>query len=200
MSDMETLVITRERSIGGIIPNVVISELHDDRVQVTSHPVDYGANIADHAYVEPPTIHCVFGWSDSSSRVNTEAGTGLRGVDTPDEIYKALLSVMNHRWLLGLSTGKRKYRNCIITELKTTTTSETENSLVLECSFQQVNLVSTQRTTLKAALQENPWETAYLKNRGRVAPQVQQGSPGGAGYSGKSDHAPAESWAGKFGI
>lgn len=174
-STIEALLLKKSRSIeahggnGGIIPDVTISEMHADRVTVTQHPVDAGANIADHAIVEPPVLHCVFGWSDSSAVLNAAfSGSILKGIETTADIYNWLLAAMQQRILFDLSTGKRKYADMLITDLKTTSTAETENVLIIEVSFQKVFLVSTQSTTLSAARQREPERTAPVLNRGRV--------------------------------
>ena len=73
---LEALLLGRSRGItpeegDAIIPDVVISETHDDDVTVTQHPVDTGAPISDHAFVQPAIVTCVFGWSDSSRLINS---------------------------------------------------------------------------------------------------------------------------------
>ena len=75
---IEALTLGRRRSITSsgseaiaIIPDVVISEEHDDEVTVTRHPVDQGAPISDHAYKNPSVLNVRFGWSDSSRLINS---------------------------------------------------------------------------------------------------------------------------------
>ena len=83
---LEALLLGRSRGItpeegDAIIPDVVISETHDDDVTVTQHPVDTGAPIADHAFVQPAIVTCVFGWSDSSRLINSALdGSILKGM------------------------------------------------------------------------------------------------------------------------
>lgn len=36
--------------IGVLIPSVVVSEKHTDTLEITEHPVEVGAAVADHAY------------------------------------------------------------------------------------------------------------------------------------------------------
>ena len=73
---LEALLLGRSRSIspmsGGdaVIPDVVISEMHADQVSVTSHPIDTGADVSDHAIMQASVVTCVFGWSDSSRAVS----------------------------------------------------------------------------------------------------------------------------------
>ena len=50
-----------KRNIGGVIPDVVIQEVHDDAVTITQHPVEYGAAVSDHAYREPSQVMMTIG-------------------------------------------------------------------------------------------------------------------------------------------
>lgn len=65
---LESLLIKPKRSIGIFIPQVVFEENHYDELEITEHPIEQGAVIADHAYKRPAevTIHC--GWSNSPSK------------------------------------------------------------------------------------------------------------------------------------
>ena len=155
---IEALYLGRKREISShdsdpiaIIPDVVISEEHDDEVTITRHPVDTGAPIADHAYKNPAILSVRFAWSDSSSLLNTLAsGSTLRGISGTNEVYKTLLELMNRRSLLTVSTGKRLYQSMVITKLSTTSTAETETALICDITFEEVILVSTRTTTLDA--------------------------------------------------
>lgn len=180
---VEALLLGRKRQISSsgedavaIIPDVVISEEHDDEVVVTRHPVDHGAAIADHAYKNPASLTVLFGWSDSSRLLNSAlSGSILKGVSTTKEVYEQLLKLMNARELLSVSTGKRQYTNMLITRLKTTSTAETESCLMCEITFEEVILVQTAETTLSALSQKSPEKTASVTNMGQV--QSLSGAP-----------------------
>ncbi|WP_369073342.1 phage baseplate protein, partial [Cronobacter sakazakii] len=47
MDFLSTLLRNNQRRIGVLVPDVVISESHKDTLNVTSHPVEFGAAIAD---------------------------------------------------------------------------------------------------------------------------------------------------------
>lgn len=144
-----------------IIPGVVVSEDHADEVAVSRHPVDTGAPIADHAYRLPASVVCTFGWGSQSSSINSLlSGSPLRGRRTSAEVYQQFLDWMAARKILSLSTGKRLYPAVLITGLKTSSTVDTENALVLEITFEEVLLVSPSETTLEAAAQKSPQKTA----------------------------------------
>lgn len=170
---LEALLLGRSRSIepldGGdaIVPDVTISEVHDDEVTVTQHPVDTGAAISDHAIVQPASVTCVFGWSDSSRALNSALdGSILKGMQTSKDVYDRLVELKNQRALLRLSTGKRKYPSVVITKLKVSTTVDTESAAIIEVTFQEVFLVEAKTVSLAAIRQKNPRKTASKTSGG----------------------------------
>jgi len=52
----ENLFIRTKRSIAGVQLDAMISEAHDNSVRLTKHPIEKGADITDHAVVEPKRI------------------------------------------------------------------------------------------------------------------------------------------------
>lgn len=48
--DILSTLQQQTRKIGMIVPSVVVSEKHTDTLEITEHPVEVGAAIADHAY------------------------------------------------------------------------------------------------------------------------------------------------------
>lgn len=50
-----------------IIPQVTLEELHHDEVMITSHPVERGAAISDHAFKMPVEVIIRAAWSNSPS-------------------------------------------------------------------------------------------------------------------------------------
>ena len=169
---IEALVFGRSRSVSTksgdtIVPDVVISEMHDDDVVVTTHPVDVGAQIADHAYRQPAIVTCVFGWSDSSRLLNSALdGSILKGVRTTRDVYEKLLEIKDRRMPLYLSTGKRKYPNVLITKMKTTTSVDTESAAIIEITFQEILIADAKTTTLQALKQRDAKRTASTRQAG----------------------------------
>ena len=170
---LESLLLGRSRSIqpmadgDAIIPDVVISEMHSDQVTVTNHPVDTGADLSDHAIIQPTTVTCTFAWSDSSRAINSALdGSILQGLETTKDVYEKLLSLMRARQPLRLSTGKRVYENMIITALKTTSSVETESAAIIEITFQEVFMARAQTVSLSRIKQKNAGRTGGKANRG----------------------------------
>lgn len=186
MASLQALLLGVKRSIepsdllGGltgesIIPDVTISEFHSDEVTVTTHPVDTGAQISDHAYKQPATVVCSFGWSNSSRLLNSVLdGSIFRGLESANDVYKRLLKMQEERQQLKLSTGKRVYDNVIITKIQTTTTVDTENAAIIEVTFQEI-LLATTRTVALASIQQDISRTGGAVDQGnKSATQAQK--------------------------
>lgn len=63
-------------SIGGYIFDAYLRISHDRKITVTQHPVETGAAITDHAYVEPATFELDIGMTDTTlGRVLYQFGT-----------------------------------------------------------------------------------------------------------------------------
>lgn len=180
LDKLQTLILGKERKIGAIIPAVTIIEEHTDEVQVTEHPVDTGANVADHAIVMPAIVRCTFGWTDSLFAVNYALNSLLKGIKSTEDVYKELQKMMKARQPFSLQTGKRKYDNVIITALRTSTTVETENSLIIDVTFQEIRLARAKTVTLSRLTQKNPKATAQVSDGGQRSPL----SVGGAYFQG----------------
>lgn len=193
MPSLEALILGTKRSIEptnlegqltgeAIIPDVVISELHSDEVTVTTHPVDTGAQITDHAFRQPAVVICTFGWSDSSRLVNSLFdGSLFKGIESVKDIYDKLLRLKDARQVLKLSTAKRVYDSVLITKLMTTTTVDTENSAIIEVTFQEILTAQARTVTLASVTQADASKTASTNNGGqRYATLAQQTLLGGA--------------------
>lgn len=177
MPSLQALIFGRKRSIEtktldgalsgeAIIPDVIISEMHTDEVVVTQHPVDVGAQVTDHAYRQPATVICTFGWSESSRTINSLFdGSFFRGAQTIDDIYKLLLKLKDERQPLKLSTGKRTYDTVIITKIQTSTTADTETSAIIEVTFQEL-ILARSKTVYLASIQKDPSKTGGESDRG----------------------------------
>ncbi|WGS52669.1 hypothetical protein LFL96_31280 [Paraburkholderia sp. D15] len=60
-----------------IVDQVTLQESHSDDMQITDHPVEWGASISDHAYAQPAQVTITAAWSNSphdTSLVGAVAG------------------------------------------------------------------------------------------------------------------------------
>lgn len=132
----ESGTIFTGRNLGGLQFAVVVEEAHEDKVTITEHPVEQGAKINDHAYVEPASLTIRAGHSDT-------AGPGASR-----ELYEKLLELMRKREPVEIVTGKRLYSNMLVEAVSTTTDSTSEHALFVTAQCREVIIVQTQTTSV----------------------------------------------------
>lgn len=183
---LQTILLRQGRNIGGILPNVTISEQHTDTLTITDHPVELGAQISDHAYKMPSELVMQVGWSDSSLALTgvisgIVSGTLLSGsaIQSVRDVYKQLLALQESRIPFDVVTGKRSYRNMLIRSIAVTTDQATEAALMATVTMRQVIIVETSTTALKVKAQSKPSATAPTQDGGTVSPKPVAAMPGG---------------------
>jgi hypothetical protein len=144
------------RSIGGIVAQVTIDEQANDDIQITEHPVEQGAPIADHAFKRPATVTIRAGW-DRQHAWDLSAETG---------VYGLLLSWQSALLPFDVYTGKRKYTNMLIERLGVTTDNHSEFALMAQITCRQVIIVAT-ATTTNTGLSNNPNDQANPAQTGQ---------------------------------
>jgi len=95
MDILSTLFSQQSRKIGLIIPDVVISEKHSDVLEITEHPTELGAPVADHAYKRPSELTMEVGFSGGGSLLDLldTSSIGLSLGLSPRETYQSLLDL-----------------------------------------------------------------------------------------------------------
>lgn len=140
---LQDVLLRQGRSIAGIIPNVTIDESHVDDMTVTSHPVEQGAAITDHAFKNPSqvTMRCGFGQSGTALSLN---GGGA----DPKAMYQQLLDLQASRIPFDVVTGKRRYQNMLITSISVGTDAASESVLMVTVTMREVIVVETRVATI----------------------------------------------------
>jgi hypothetical protein len=143
---------------------IVENERHHDSVVVTSHPVQMGAEVSDHAYKLPAEVTLRYGWSNSPKQSlaaqtagigasligggsigqAAAAGFGIGASAQVNEVYDFLLGLHSAKTLFDLYTGKRLYSNMLIQDLDTETDYTTENAMVVTIHCKQLIIARTQ--------------------------------------------------------
>ena len=179
--------IAASGAIDGLAGYVAILEDHHDELEITSHPVEQGATIQDHAYKLPSTPTMQLGWSTSAS-LGAQApsllgiiGQPLSPLDVASlftsggtdlfirQVYQRLLSLQVQRTLLTIYTGKRVYNNMLIQTLAERTTEQTEHCLIVTATFKEIQLAFVQTVT-------TPTNTNAQASPQTTTPSVPQGS------------------------
>jgi hypothetical protein len=193
--------IRQQRSIGKIIPDVTIEEQHNDRVQVTQHPVATGKPISDHMYTMPASLTMRVGWTNANpigafagaggfsslftSGDLSSVGGGITGSggllstlkeSRAKDIYDQLRDLMDTTKTplpIKIVTGKRTYENMVLVELNIRTDHTTEYALMVDAHFQEVLLARIETTTQPAlSAQPEPDKTATPDNTSQKQPRA----------------------------
>lgn len=157
---LQNIFIKPSRTVGSdadtIAVQVVVNEAATDVLTVTKQPVQQGASVSDHAYMEPTVFsHTIY-----------FASAGLFGGQTLAQVYAHLLRLQTSRVPLTIVTPKRKYTSYLMTALSQTTDKLTENCLAIHATYQQIILVAVQATTVPRIDQKSPQTTAGTQNTG----------------------------------
>ena len=170
-----------QNDIEPIIAQAVIEEVHTDRLQITSHPVERGAPITDHSFKLPAELRINMGWSESGFDVegvdaagDADQGslTGAQSVSRVSQIYESLLQLQASRLPFTVYTKKRVYQNMLMVQLTITNNQETENGLIIQADLQEIIITETQVIKLVFGSQSDPKLTAPSVNRGTIQPVI----------------------------
>ncbi|EHP5951335.1 hypothetical protein KMY31_003685 [Escherichia coli] len=169
MDILSVIFRLQSRKIGIFVPDVVVSEKHVDALEITEHPVEFGAAINDHAYkrASEVTMECGFAGGGSVLDLVNLSSIGLRVGESPREIYQQLLDLQKSQVPFDVVTGKRTYSNMLIRAIEATTDRTSENVLSCVLTLREVIMSDTQSITVtdKANMQEGV-STAPVQNTG----------------------------------
>jgi hypothetical protein len=169
MDILSAIFRLQSRKIGIFVPDVVVSEKHVDALEITEHPVEFGASINDHAYkrASEVTMECGFAGGGSILDLVNFSSIGLRIGESPRDIYAQLLQAQQDRRPIDVVTGKRTYTNMLIRAIEVTTDRTSENVLSCILTLREVIMSNTQSITVtdKANMQEGV-STAPVQNTG----------------------------------
>lgn len=150
-----------KRKIGSIKIDGVLEEAHQNSVKITQYPVEFGAEIADHAIIEPKVLtikgivtNTPNGFAGLSAAVNNAAGFfGSSGSQkTRAQLaYTELLELMEKRDLVEVQTGLTLYENLVITQFSANQDKDLANVLIFDMTLQEVILTESETVSLGAA-------------------------------------------------
>lgn len=158
----ENLFIRTRRSLGGIELDAVLSETHNNEIRLTKNPVELGADITDHAIIEPKRVNVVAQVSDTPLGAAAfgqivDLITGLFGTSTTQNItrsnatYNALVQITEAREPIELQTKLKLYEYMIITSLTTTQDKDSSRIVLLNIALEEVLITQSQVVTLPSS-------------------------------------------------
>lgn len=177
LSQPITLIpIQPQRVIGPIQVQVVIQESTTDTLTVTKQPVQQGASITDHSYLEPTVFSSTAYFKDNSTNLKGALNSFTNPSGGLAKIYQTLLTLQSSRTPFNIVTPKRIYTSMLMTALSQTTDKSTENCLAVSMSFQQIIIVSVSTTNVPRTNQSNPGTTGATQNAGQKQSALFSGS------------------------
>lgn len=118
-------VIAFSATIGPVPLNVLLSEEHASDVELTSNPIETGAEVNDHAYVKPKKVKLEV--ADKNAAVT----------------FNALVEFQEKREPFTLITGFRLYNNMVITSIEATRDAKHSKVLKATVHVREVIIVET---------------------------------------------------------
>lgn len=165
------------RSIGGSFSfDATVLERHGSKLTITDNPVETGAVVSDHAYLEPATLEVHGRVSSVVTRLQGGGGTaqavlatlapklkhniGIGWVDQhrPASAFDLLQRLQQARVPFTIQTGLKLYRNMLLEDLQVSQETANKSAPEFFCTFREVKLVSTQTTKMQATSTDR---TAY---------------------------------------
>lgn len=131
--------------LSGTIPipmTAITQEAYEYRAEVTEHPVESGAVFSDHAILKPLRIEIEF-------ETGNYDGLGQKAKLARQALDKAL-QVVKARQLVSLLTTHRMIENAVCLSIRATNAAPEWGTLRFRATFQEVSLVTLERSKYPA--------------------------------------------------
>jgi hypothetical protein len=145
-----------------------LEEVHHQSVEVTTHPVQSSANIADHSYNQPAEIVLRCAWSNSPPSMDTpleaqlafmNSGT-LATQDYVAGVFSQLTALKEARQPLNILTSLMLYKSMLITGIQVTRDQKTFQVLMCSITCREIILVKIGTSDVDPTAQTLPQSTA----------------------------------------
>ncbi len=153
-------------NIGGLFFDAIFTTTTEHQLMITQHPVQTGANISDHAYVQPVKITMDIGVSDAMAYRIPGAYDNL-GPTKSISAYRALCKMMELRIPVKVLTRLNTYENMLIESI--VVNDDVSTLYALKATVQLVQILVVNVGTEKASARE--WTTDTEKQAKDVPPQ-----------------------------
>ncbi len=190
---INTIFLKPKTNIGGFKLDGVVSESHKESLVKTTHPVETGADITDHSYVNPPQIIITGRVTDSpllssSGSLddfvdNVAASFGAFNTDgdgRTQRAYKQLRSMLSSGIPMDVSTNLINYTDMVIVGLRNVQTKDNPKTLDIEISMEAFEFVSSSVIAIEIPTTEEGKvrnQSAEVTNRGRqLTPELDETS------------------------
>ena len=157
----EELILVKT-NIAGYFFDGFLDVSHSVNTVVTSHQVQKGANISDHAYVEPVEVTMTVKMSDAMSGMKESQFQGI-SYTRSTAAYRILREIQKQRLAFQIHTRIETYQNMMITGLSVQ--DDLDNLNGLKCTVTMKELLVASEKTVKISKRE---QVTTTNNAGTV--------------------------------
>lgn len=157
----EELILVKT-NIAGYFFDGFLDVSHSVNTVITSHQVQKGANISDHAYVEPVEVTMTVKMSDAMSGMKESQFQGI-SYTRSTAAYKILREIQKQRLAFQIHTRIETYQNMMITGLSVQ--DDLDNLNGLKCTVTMKELLVASEKTVKISKRE---QVTTTNNAGTV--------------------------------
>lgn len=163
---------------GDVSFDCVPSEKVESNAVVTRNPVEFGADINDHMYLEPQKIQLQVIVSDTpmtltETDIVTKSGSGVN--TRASQAWEALLDIQGRRTPFHVVLGLQTLSDCVITSLSHERVAENSGALICDVELTQVILKTTQITALDRDILAPDVKTkAAPQDNGKIPPDTKK--------------------------
>ena len=144
-------------NIGGFFFDAFLKIDHTSKLKITDHPVEEGANISDHAYVEPQSLTMEIGMSEvCTSLVN---GQFEQKYSRSASAFDTLKTLQEQRIHLTVHTRLKTYENMLIETITVPDDYTTLYGLRATIGLREIIIVKTNTVTMPNRTSSAPQKT-----------------------------------------
>lgn len=159
------------RLIGPVPLDVVVREQHESDLTITKNPIEFGADVTDHAYIEPKRVV-----------LEAIAGSELGRRTTPAAAWQLLVRFQETREPFTLVTGLNVYNNMLLEKLTPAREASTSSVLSFIAEISEAIIVDTATSPEQANAPEggqakrlNGQKATDTATKNRASSTVQRG-------------------------
>lgn len=186
------LFVRTRRSFAGIQLDAVLNESYSSPIELTKNPVEFGAEITDHAIIKPKkyTISGIVSNTQISLAgaigdiVDNVSGlfgdsTG-QGLTRAQSAYKSLQAIKDAREPIEVQTGLGLLENMVILDIQVNQDKSTANAIFFTAPLEEVLIVETEVLSFPASSLsgDNALQSASPTSKGVQQPQAPSASQG----------------------
>lgn len=134
--------------IGDYVFDAYFSIQHDTNLTITESPVQMGANISDHAYMEPKTLTFDIGMSDVMKSI--VAGQFTDGQSRSVSAYNTLRTLQEQRIPIQVTTRLGVYQNMLIETISAPDDKTTFYGLRATVTMREILVVAVETVKISA--------------------------------------------------